>query len=138
MEKRAFDESLDRFGGDLGRWPVELAADAAALLAVSPEAQRAKAGMDELESWLRAGARRSVPTAQAADRVSNMAATAMRHRQLGPARPVRRAAWSAAAAAALVLGVLVGNVAASIDTHDDSPDQLVAGALDATGTVDVE
>ena len=142
MEARAFDDHLHRFGGDLNRWPAELAAEADALLAISPEARRAKAGMDELEQWLRAGSRKASNQDAAGD-VSTTAAVAMRQRQLGPARPARRAAtwgatWGAAAAAALALGVLVGNIAAPIDMHEDSPDQLVASALGATGSADVE
>ena len=51
---------------------------------------------------------------------------------------VRRAGWGAAIAAALVLGILVGDIN-NIGSHDDSPDQVLASALGPqAGTVDVD
>ena len=133
----AFEDHLDRFGGDLGRWPVELAREAEALLAASPQARAAKAATDAVEAYLRTGS----PAARSPDTALGMAASAMRQRQITRAtRSVLGGAWGAAAAAALVLGVMVGHVQStgSSEGFDDSPDQVVTSALDATGTADVD
>ena len=66
-----------------------------------------------------------------------MAAVAMRQRQARYIPPTaRRAAWGAAVAAALLLGVLVGNTQSR--GFDESPDQVVAVALGSGANLDVD
>ena len=136
MDTRAFEEGLDRYGADLGRWPNDLRAAARDLLGRSAEAEAALAAMAEVEAFLQTS---PLETGSPADLTipNDIAAAAMRHPQVRRMSPMaRNARWAAAAAAALVLGVLVGNV--RLETIDASPDQVVAGALEATGTVDVD
>lgn len=130
---QTFEDHLDRWGGALAVWPVEPRGEAEALLAGSAEARALLADMVEVEAAL------ALPAFELSGR---FAAVATRHAQdrAVPARraPVlRRAGWSAAAAVALVLGLLFGS--ANLGVHDDSPDQVLASALGpAAGTVDVD
>ncbi len=131
-----FEDNLDRWGGALALWPVDARREAETLLAGSARARALHASMIEVERVL------ALPLAEAAG-FTDFAAVAMRQPQDKPfflrrtSPTVRRAGWGAAVAAALVLGILVGNV--TLGGHDDSPDQVLASALGpSVGTVDVD
>ena len=137
MDARAFEDHVLRFGGDLGRWPPGLAADARALLAGSADARTLHAEVTTMEHLLGPAA----PSGPLSASEARMAALAMRHAQRdGPLRAARRATWGAAAGAALTLGLVIGAfTVTSPEPHDDSLDRVVASALDtapaATGDV---
>jgi anti-sigma factor RsiW len=129
MDGSAFEDVLDRYGGDPRHWPVEVRGAVEQLLAGSPEARARLAAMRDLEHHLR-------ETATSPGAGGTMAASAMRHPQARRRSPLARpAGWGAAIAAALVIGLMLGTV--RTDT-DQSPDQMIAGALDANGSVDVD
>jgi anti-sigma factor RsiW len=122
MDGSAFEDVLDRYGGDPRHWPVEVRGAVEQLLAGSPEARARLAAMRELEHHLR--------------ETATSPASAMRHPQARRRSPLARpAGWGAAIAAALVIGLMLGTV--RTDT-DQSPDQVIAGALDSNGSVDVD
>ena len=115
MTPQAFDDLLDRHGGDAARWPPESRDQAERLLRVSHEARCALAAMREAEQLL--GLLRAAPQGDA----STVAARAMRHPQRQPARlAALRVGWAAAAAAALAIGILVGGTTGA-DHDDDAP-----------------
>ena len=132
MDLAAFEDLLDRYGGDLESWPSVHSKAATAFLATSSSAGRALDAMRMAEQVLR-----STREVGAGGRVDAVAAASMRHRQQGASRRLAlRAGLGAAAAALLVLGVSVGSVAAS--QHDDSPERLMAVSLDPPGSTDVD
>lgn len=129
-----FEDNLDRWGGDLARWPLDARRDAATLLAGSALARALHAAMLEVERVL------APPLANEDAGFTDFAAVATRRPQEKARRvspTVRRAGWGAAAAAALVLGMVVGD--SNLGGHDDSPDQVLASALGpSVGSVDVD
>ncbi len=133
MDLQTFEDDLDRWGGALARWPLDARREAEALLARSAPARALHASMIEVERVL------ALPLADDAG-FTDFAANATRRPQerLRRASPmVRRAGWGTAIAAALVLGIMVGDV--NLGGHDDSPDQVLASALGPSmGTVDVD
>ena len=129
MNMTAFEDLLDRFGADPARWPPEQRSDATALLAGSANAREQHAAMASVEAVLG----RTSAAAPPAD----FAAVAMHRPQARRVSPLmRNTRWGAAVAAALVLGILVGTT--GFDTGEISPDQVVASALDAHGSADVD
>lgn len=126
-----FENGLDRWGGDLAGWPDEARRDAVALLAVSAPARELHESMLEVERAL------ALPLTGDTG-FDRFTAVATRQPQEQRARPMlRRAGWGAAIAAALVLGILIGDT--NIGAHDDTPDQVLASALGpSTGTLDVD
>ena len=133
---QTFEDDLDRWGGALARWPLDARHDAEALLAGSAPARALHASMIEVERVL------ALPLADGAG-FTDFAANATRRPQDKPsllrrASPMaRRAGWGAAIAAALVLGIVVGDL--NLGGRDDSPDQVLASALGpSVGTVDVD
>lgn len=132
MDLATFEDHLDRYGGALGAWPEAVRGDAEALLAASGPARKAHDAMRAVELALA-----SSRTPGDARRGDAMAAVATRHRQSRPVdRLAPRAGWAAAAAAVLVLGIAVGTVAPRL--HDDSPERVMAAALDTSGAIDAD
>lgn len=136
-ELQTFEDKLDRWGGDLARWPADARRSAEALLAVSAPARALHTSMIEIERML------ALPLAEDTDSVGRFAAVATRRLQEKPSmlrhapRSVRRAGWGVAIAAALVLGIMVGDI--NPGGYDDSPDQVLASALGpSVGSVDVD
>ena len=139
MDLQTFEDDLDRWGGALAQWPTAARGEAEALLAGSAAARALHAAMIEVERVL------AMPFVEktgfsAAERFAAVATLQPQQRpsMLRRAPPMlRRAGWGAAIAAALVLGILVGDL--NIGSHDDSPDQVLASALGPhAGTVDVD
>jgi hypothetical protein len=133
MDLTAFEEYLDRWGGDLNAWPLETKVDAVAFLESSGAARAALKVMTEIESVLRATI--VVPSVDA----GAMAATAMRHHQHRPISrwmlQTRRAGLATAAAIVLFLGLFLGQTTPS---GEDGPDRVLAIAFDSTGAADVD
>lgn len=134
---RTFEDDLDRFGGTLARWPAGARREAEALLAGSSDARALHAAMVRMEYAL---ALPALDDAAASRRFASIATCSPQQRLslLRRAPPIlARAACGAAVAAALVLGVLVGDVTRG--ARDDGPDQVLASALGpAVGAVDVD
>lgn len=130
---QTFEDDMDRWGGDLVRWPRDARRDAEALLAGSAPARALQAAMIEVERAL------ALPPGDDAG-FTDFAAIATRRPQERLRRTssmARHAGWGAAIAAALVLGIVVGDV--NLGGHDDSPDQVLASALGpSVGTLDVD
>lgn len=130
MTPLEFEDLIDRHGGDLTRWPVGLRAEATTLLQSSAPARDALAAMREVERFLTAS------HAPALDPEA-MAARASRRPQVRPVnRYVAKTGWSAAAAALLAIGVLVGRTGGLIG--DDDPSTTLARALASTEIIDVD
>lgn len=133
IDLQTFEDGLDRWGGALATWPLDARRDAEALLAGSASARALHASMIEVERAL------ALPLAGDAG-FTDFAGIATRRAQERSRRAspmVRRAGWGAAAAAALVLGIMAGNI--DFGGRDDSPDQVLAVALGpSVGTVDVD
>ena len=134
IDLQTFEDNLDRWGGTLARWPTEARGDAETLLAASTPARALHASMVELERAL------ALPGFPGLDRFAAVATQRPQEKppMLRRTPPmVRRAGWGAAVAAALVLGIMVGDV--TFVVHDDNPDQVLASALGpSVGTVDVD
>lgn len=132
MDLRTFENGLDRWGGVGERWPRAAREGAEALLASSAAARALQAEMAVVESVLA-----EAPAGAAGG--ARFAAMATRQPQQRPGSPVaRRLGWGAAAAAALALGLVVGDAGRGA-RHEDGAAQVLASALGpATGAVDVE
>lgn len=132
MALPAFADALDRWGGALERWPATARRDAETLLVSSAEARALHDGMAELEAVLRA-------EPVAIGDPARFASRATRHPQERD-RPAaaRRVGWGAAVAAALALGLVVGDAGRGI-SHEDNPAGMLASALDpGAGAADVD
>ena len=127
-----FEQGLDRWGGTLEHWPSPDRRGAEELLATSVEARRDLALMRDIEVAL------ALPALDIAT-TQRFAAVATRHPQQRRTPPaLRRAGWSAAAAAALVLGIIAGDIGTS-PIREDTPDGVLASALTlSTGNADVD
>ena len=133
MDLTAFEDYLDRWGGDMTAWPSETRVKAAALLERSDTARAALKVMTDLESIL--GSSVLLPSVDA----GSIAAVAMRHRQERPISrwmlQTRRAGLATAAAVVLFLGIFLGQTTPS---GEDGPDRVLAIAFDSTGASDVD
>ena len=137
---QTFEDDLDRWGGALERWPPDARREAEALLAGSARARALHGATTTMEVALSLS---NFGGAYDAADFHRFAAVATLHPQDRPSLlrrtppMLRRAGWGAAIAAALVLGILVGDIAPG--GRDDGPDQVLASALGASvGTVDVD
>lgn len=130
IDLHAFEDNLDRWGGDLARWPAAARRDAETALAGSVPARALHAATLEMERAL------DLPSFEPG--FTDFAAVAMRRPQERRTPPVlRRAGWGAAVAAALVLGIMAGDITPG--GFDESPDQVLASALGpSAGAVDVD
>ena len=132
MDLAQFEHDLDRYGGDLDRWPAAARAAADALISTAPVAGMRLALMQRLEAALRADGRADVAPLV----LGRLAATAGRHKQARPTQRVAvRAAWAATAAAALTFGLVVGDLLP--DRHID-PARLMSAAFAPQETIDVD
>ena len=132
MDLTTFEDHLDRFGGTFGAWPEAVRDEAAALLASSTAARRVHDAMLAVEQALTTSRAAGISS-----RCDAMAAVAMRHRQSRPPRRLAsKAGWAAAAAAILVLGLAIGTVAPRF--HEDSPERVMAAALDMGAAGDAD
>ena len=135
MDIAGFEDNLDRYGGDLERWPTRERTAADELLAVSSAAQALLAEMRVVEvALVRASSMQ--PDKGDIDRL--VARASAGHQETRARRMVLRAGVGTAAAAALALGILVGGLWPAPATHDMSPDRVLAAALDTGGAGDVD
>jgi hypothetical protein len=125
-----FEDLIGRHGGDARRWPTNLQPDAYALLQSSVVARKALSSIREVEQLLAASQVRP------ADREA-LAARASSGPQVRPInRLVLKTGWSAAAAALLAIGILVGRTSGI--NPDDDPSLALSRALASTETFNVE
>ena len=131
MDLAIFTDHLDRYGGEFAFWPSSTRADAEAFADRSAPARAALAATRELETFFRAGLPADI------DRGDRIATNASRHRQVAPTRRfVARTGWGIAAAMTLFLGYALGGMATV--QHEESPDRVMASALDMTSAIDVD
>ncbi len=128
-----FEQALDRYGGNLERWPAAARAGARALADKDASAARLLAQAERLDALLAETAR---PVALDAASLGGIIAGIRtdRHREIA-VKPTRRlAAWSGAAMAAfLAIGFVIG--LAMPETQDDAS---LAGLVFGTGTTTVD
>jgi hypothetical protein len=122
-----FGDLIDRHGGDERRWPTNLQSDAYALLQSSVVARKALSSIQEVEQLLAAS------QARTADREAR-ASSGSQVRPIN--RLVLKTGWSAAAAALLAIGILVGRTSGI--NPDDDPSLALSRALASTETFNVE
>lgn len=124
-----FESLLDRHGADIEHWPPMVRQAARAFAENSAPARAAWAAMRTIEAVLRL----PVPP-DAAGAINAITANAVRHPQMKSYVNRRRALWSAAAAAALLLGLAVGAFA---PPYEISPNRLMAASF-SCGCADVD
>ena len=125
-----FEDLIDRYGGDAKRWPDTRRAAAATLLLSSLPARKALATMQEVEQLLVASQSRPRDHVAVAARASR----GPQDRRFNPV--VLKTGWSAAAAALLMLGILVGRTGGI--PGDEDPSITLSQALASTETINVE
>jgi hypothetical protein len=134
MTHEQFEQALDRYGGDLGRWPAAMRAEAKALADKDAAAARMLAEAARLDALLsEVVGPTSVDSAAIGAIIAGIRGD--RHREI-TVRPTRRlAAWSGAAMAAfLALGFVLG--LAIPQTQDDAALAGLAFGTSTTTTFD--
>lgn len=129
MNLAQFELFLDRHGADIEQWPLKDRHAARALAEHSTPARAALAAMRDIEAELRSPAPR-----EAAEAINAIAAGAIRHPQIKTHVNRQRAIWSAAAAAALLLGSAIGAFAPQ---DEISPSRLMSASF-SCGCADVD
>lgn len=121
MTRNDLATALDRYGGDLSRWPPELAREAEALVAGDAEAAAALSAAQRLDGLL---AEVVAPEAADAAVSGRVVAGKRAGRDEAELRPTRRlAAWASAVAA---LALMIGFAAGAVMPPDDSSDTIAA------------
>lgn len=121
---KRFEQIIDAYGGDPGRWPADERAAAEALMATNAEAQAMAGEASLVDSWL--------------DQAPDVAPSELLVRRVLKAAPVQTrvfgwasgAGWAAAAAAGLVLGLSLGQQAQRTDQADDALEQATSWGVD--------
>jgi len=129
MTRDQFDAGLDRYGGDLSRWPPALRQQAEALTAADSQAAAALTAARRLDTLLTEVA---APTAADAALIGRIVSRGRQARSETVLKPTRRlAAWATAGVAATLM---IGFIAGALIPADQSND-AIAGLM-FTGTVD--
>ncbi len=133
MTKDQFEQALDRYGGDIGRWPEAVRVEAKAFADGDAAARRMLAEAARLDALL-ATVTRPAPVDAAAIGAIISGIRGDRHREV-TVRPTRRLlAWSGAAMAAfLAVGFVLG--LAIPQSQDDS---ALAGLAFGTATTTLD
>jgi hypothetical protein len=129
MTRDEFDVGLDRYGGDLSRWPPTLRQQAEALTAADSRAAAALATAGRLDSLLSEVAASEAADAALIGRIVAGGRQTQRETVLKPTR--RLAAWATAGVAATLM---IGFIAGALIPADQSND-AIAGLM-FSGTVD--
>ena len=129
MTRDEFDAGLDRYGGDLSRWPPALRQQAEALTADDNQAAAALAAASRLDSLLAEVAASEAADAALIGRIVSRGRQAHGETVLKPTR--RLAAWVTAGVAATLMA---GFIAGALIPADQSSD-AIAGLM-FSGTVD--
>lgn len=119
MTRSEFDTALDRYGGDLSRWPPELAREATSLVAGDADAGAALRAAQRLDVLLA-----EIAAAETADAalVGRIVAHQRANHGETELRPTRRlAAWAIAVAA---LTLMSGYAAGAVVQPDESSDTI--------------
>lgn len=119
MTRNEFDTAIDRYGGDLSRWPPELARAAKTFADADAEAAAALRAAQRLDGLL---AEVAEPTPADAALIGRIVAHQRANRRETELRPTRRLAAWASAAAALML--MTGFAAGAVVQPDDSSDTI--------------
>jgi hypothetical protein len=126
MNRQEFDDALNRFGGNLERWPDDLRIAAEQLVVIDPKAASELAGLRQMEGTISASlSPQPVDAAllgRLTSRIKGRGATEITLRPTG-----RLAAWAGAATlTALMIGFVAGVVAPQ-DLGEDSFAGLMFG-----------
>jgi len=121
------EQALERYGGDLRRWPEALRVDAARLIATDADAARIAATAERLDGLLAEAVAPLPVDAAFIGRIVGQAGTGHGHlAREAPLRPTPR--FAAFAGAAMVVFLAAGYVAGLILPSTDS-DDLYAGLM---------
>ncbi len=126
MNRQEFDDALNRFGGNLTRWPADLRIDAEELIATDPGTASQLAGLRQAEGVIVSAIRPQPLDAAFLGRITSN--TRDRGSTEITVRPTGRlAAWAGAATlTALMIGFVAGVVAPQ-DLGEDSFAGLMFG-----------
>ena len=132
MTMNEFEHALDRYGGDLKRWPETERSAAEALIATDAGAARLLAQEGRVDTVLRKLAQETPADAAMVGRMVALIEKNGRHAER-PLRPTRRLAAlaGAAMAASLVIGFVAG-VAVPASDGEDTLAGLMFGASSAS------
>ena len=134
MRTKDLEVALDRYGGDLTRWPAKLAGEAEALIAGDADAARMAAAARALDATLDEAMQPLPVDAAFLGRITAHVGETPQHEVAVRATP-RFAAWAGAAMVAfLVTGYAVGATLPDGYTQDD--DAPLAGLLIGSDTGD--
>jgi hypothetical protein len=131
MTRDQFEAALDRYGGDLSRWPPMLRADAETLVGTDGEAAAALRAARRLDALLAEATAPATVDAALVGRI--VARNRTRHSDI-ELRPTRRLAFWASTAAILML--VTGFAAGAVIVPDASSDAFAA-LLFSDGTDDL-
>lgn len=120
-----FEQIVDAYGADPGRWPEAERPQAEAFMAGSAEARAMVQGAQALDDWLDAAPSRA--PSELLERRVIKAAPRAQGRVFGWASAT---GWAAAAAAGLVLGLSVGQQMALTNQADQALEQATAWSVD--------
>ena len=133
MKIEQLQQALDRYGGNLGRWPEPLRAEAGALIAGNPEAARLAAAAARLDGLLAEATRPIAVDAALIGRIVAGVSDGVHHELLLRPTP-RLAAWAGAAMIAfLTAGYAVG-LALPASQGEDALAGLMFGNSQASDT----
>lgn len=129
MTRDEFDAGLDRYGGDLSRWPPALRQQAEALAAADSQAAAALTTAGRLDALLAEVAASEATDAALIGRIVSRGRQTQRETVLKPTR--RLAAWAAAGVAATLMAGFIAGALVPADQSNDA----IAGLM-FSGTVD--
>ena len=121
---KRFEQIIDAYGADPGRWPEAERAEAEALLAASSEARALRDQAARLDAWL---------DQATTPEVSELTTRRILKRAPGSSRVLgwgSGAGWAAAAAAGIVLGLSFGNQAQVANQADEGLEQAMTWSVD--------
>lgn len=128
MTRDEFDAGLDRYGGDLSRWPAALREEAAVLTAADADAAAALQAAQRLDALM---VQVTAPTPVDAALIGRIVSRSRTGRGETVLRPTGRlAGWvSAGLAATLMIGFAAGTLA-PLDQSNDAVAELLFSATD--------
>ena len=136
MNREEFERVLDIYGGDLERWPAELAAKGRAFLEGDAAAQGALRSAQAVDHLLAAAVQPlSIDSATVGRIMAGIVSRQMREPSLRPTG--RLLAWAGAAmAVCLVVGFVLGTALPSASDDDSALAALMLGNDTAGATID--
>lgn len=137
MRLDELEQGLDRYGGNLDRWPDGLRADAEALIARDPKAARVAHHAARLDALLAdAMAAAPVDTAMMGRTIAGIRTSAHHEPVLRPTP--RLAAWAGVAVVAfLCAGYVVGLAVPATSSSEDTLASLMFGSWQSSSNTDI-